>query len=171
MIEKWKKIKNFPYSVSSKGRVKRISASPGTRVGKILKPILSSNGYYEVFLCKDGKVTRFLIHDLVACHFIGKKPINYTVNHKDGIKLNNDVKNLEYLTYSKNMKHAYDTGLVKIKSGTKHHCSKLSIQDVKKIRKLYKTGKYTYIDLGKKFGVSDCTVSDIMNFKRHANII
>jgi hypothetical protein len=46
------------------------------------------------------------IHILVALHFIGPKPPNCEINHKDMDKSNNHYTNLEWITHSKNMQHA-----------------------------------------------------------------
>jgi HNH endonuclease len=63
-----------------------------------------------------NKITKkgdmFLIHRLVAITFLENNGKTY-VNHKDGIKTNNNVENLEYVTQSENVQHAYNTGLTK----------------------------------------------------------
>lgn len=50
------------------------------------------------------------IHRLVAEVWIGPIPEGMTVNHKDLDKFNNDVENLEIVTYSENIRHAYEAG-------------------------------------------------------------
>jgi hypothetical protein len=51
------------------------------------------------------------IHSIVTQHFLGTRPHKFTVNHKDGNKLNNRIDNLEYVSYSDNLRHAYAIGL------------------------------------------------------------
>ncbi len=101
-MEKWIDIKEFEqYQVSDLGRVKRT---------KILKPRMSGGGYYVVSLCVDGKAKNHYIHQLVAKSFLDK-PDGSVVNHKDGVKVNNQLSNLEWTTQSKNISHSYDIGL------------------------------------------------------------
>jgi hypothetical protein len=105
-MEIYKKICGYEnYEVSNQGNIKNI------KTGKILKPQLSSSGYYNITLSQDGIRETPTVHSLVAMHFIETK--NQTVNHKDGNKLNNSIDNLEYVTYSENTKHAHDTKLMK----------------------------------------------------------
>lgn len=52
-------------------------------------------------------------HKIIASCFIGKKPEGYTVNHKDGDKLNNNVSNLEYICFTDNYQHALNNNLKK----------------------------------------------------------
>jgi hypothetical protein len=61
------------------------------------------NGYNSVCLSKGNKKKTYNVHTLVAEHFLDKPPIrNYVVNHKDENKLNNNLSNLEYITYRDN---------------------------------------------------------------------
>ena len=96
------------YQVSSIGRVR----NKKTRL--IRTPTKGENpGYYQVDLYKsDGKRHGYTksIHRLVAEAFLGKRE-NMQVNHIDGNKLNNKIDNLEWVTCSENIQHAYDTGL------------------------------------------------------------
>ena len=66
----------------------------------------------RVNLYKDGKPKEFLVARLVAMTFLGLPPKGYTVNHKDGNRLNNAIENLEWLTIGDNVRHAFETGLV-----------------------------------------------------------
>ena len=68
----------------------------------------SIKGGYQV-VCKNKK--NYRVHRVIASLFI-KNPYGLPiVNHKDGVKTNNNVENLEWVTYSENSQHAYDIGL------------------------------------------------------------
>lgn len=85
--------------------------------GRILKPRTVGAGYLQVTLSKGTKATRhnFYIHRLVAAAFIGPRPDRMEVNHIDGHKDNNTPENLEYITHSEQLLHAYRIGLHKVK--------------------------------------------------------
>lgn len=85
----------------------------------IKKNTINKVGYYICNLYKDNIQKTFLIHRLIALHFIDN-PNNYPcVNHKDGNKLNNNLDNLEWCSYSHNNKHAFDTGLKSVNEKNK----------------------------------------------------
>ena len=121
--EQWRDIQGFEglYQISDHGRVKSndrvISQSNryGTTTihvykGRILKESMNPNGYIHVDLHKEGKTIRFLIHRLVAIHFLEKQDGQNIINHLDGNKSNNTVSNLEWCTQSQNIQYAYDHG-------------------------------------------------------------
>jgi len=106
MIEKWKEISAFPYSVSSWGRVRNDLR------GNFLKGSSNQKGYLQVDLKFEGRRMYPAIHTLVALYFIGKRPgPRHQINHLDGNKLNNKVENLEYVTPSQNVVHSISLGL------------------------------------------------------------
>lgn len=65
----------------------------------------------RVMLYKDGKPKGFLVARLVAGTFLGVPPEGFTVNHKDGNRLNNRLDNLEWLSLGDNIRHGFNTGL------------------------------------------------------------
>ena len=106
-----KTIKDFPnYQISSTGQVLSL-CTPTGKGGRFLKLCKIKSGYYKVSLQKGSKVYQRYVHDLVTINFIGEKG-KLVVNHKDGNKLNNNLENLELVTASRNVKHAYDNGLI-----------------------------------------------------------
>lgn len=106
LAEDWKPIHNYKnYSVSSFGNVRN------DKTNRILKQ--SKGKYLGVFLSNKGSAKRFNVHRLVALHFLDNDENKCCVNHKNGDKSNNHVENLEWVTNSENMKHAFNSGLNK----------------------------------------------------------
>lgn len=159
--ETWKKILDFPdYKVSNFGRINSIKYGRE----KILKPSLNKGtGYFRVTLLHNGIRQCFDIHAIVAKHFLTKSNLCLEINHKNGDKSDNRVKNLEYVTRSENIKHSFDIGLRNI--GEFHHSAKLSLQQCTEIVDLYKQGT-SQKEISDKFLISQACVSNILNNKR-----
>ena len=82
--------------------------------GNILAVVVNkATGYKAVSLWKDNKGRNYTIHRLIATTYIPNPDNLPQVNHIDGNKLNNQVDNLEWVTPSGNIQHAYDIGLNK----------------------------------------------------------
>jgi hypothetical protein len=115
VAEEWRLIADFPlYEVSSIGRIRYIGTyRSGTFHGRILKQQVLPNGYLHVGLSRGqkGSTRRALVHRIVAGAFLGLPLPNQQVNHRDGVKTNNDATNLEWVTSSQNNRHAHATGL------------------------------------------------------------
>jgi hypothetical protein len=109
MTEVYKDIKGYNglYQVSNLGNVKRINKKNVS----YLKPSNNGKGYLQITLCVNGKRKLFMHHRLIAEAFIGN-PNNYQqVNHINGIKTDNSIQNLEWVTAKQNTNHAFKTGL------------------------------------------------------------
>jgi hypothetical protein len=78
-----------------------------------LKPRIYKTGYYYIILSKEGKKKNFTMHRLVAKYFIENKEKKPCVNHKNGIKTDYSIENLEWNTSSENRLHAFKNGLQK----------------------------------------------------------
>jgi hypothetical protein len=161
MIENWVEIQgtNGLYFVSDKGNVR--SAHFGKE--KQLTYFINKKGYQNVFLYFNGKRLCTRIHRLVAMSFIPNVQNKDQVNHKNGIKTDNSVENLEWVNNSENVKHAFDTGLKKpnIVHGSRHGMSKLNESQVLEIRQMNQEGQ-TSTSIAKNFGLSLGTVSGIV---------
>jgi hypothetical protein len=92
--ENWKPISDYPdYFISDLGRVKSYKQSKE----KLLASSESEDGYYRVGLCKDGKVTLFAIHKLVATMFLPIEEGKTFIDHKDRNVKNNHLSNLRFV--------------------------------------------------------------------------
>lgn len=94
-------VNGFPnYLISSEGVVYN------PRYKKILKQQINSDGYKTISLVNNNSKKSFLVHRLVATHFVDKVDGKDLVNHKDSNKLNCNADNLEWCNNSENVKHA-----------------------------------------------------------------
>lgn len=117
-VEIWKDIPDYKglYQVSNLGNVRSLDKKQKsglinnriiTRKGKMLKIQKNKHKYCYVFLSKNSRRKYSLVHRLVAEAFIPNPNNLPEVNHKNGIKSDNKLENLEWISKSDNEKHAY----------------------------------------------------------------
>lgn len=97
------------------------------KVKRFLIPSLARNGYFRTTLMVNGKPKKLTTHRLITECFLGKIPDKLVVNHKNGIKTDNRLENLEYVTVSYNVTHSYKTGLRIINDEHKRRCKLLGL--------------------------------------------
>lgn len=176
MYEIWKDIKGYEgyYQVSNTGKIKTLEHNiirhNGKRLTikeKILNGSKDTKGYLQVELKKDGKRNIKFIHRLVAETFIENPNNKLQVNHINGDKSNNGIDNLEWVTCSENIHHAWKNGLNKPIKGEAHGNHKLTDDEVRYIKEHYKPydRKYGINALARKFQVSTCPIDRIVNGK------
>lgn len=131
-MEKWKVIEGFKrHKISDHGNVEGIRGMMKSRINKRGYSIIGIRDY-------EGKQKMFLIHRLVAIHFIDNPDNKRYVNHKDGNKQNNHVSNLEWCTQSENQIHAYETGLQVLTEEQINRLKELAIKKRRPVRVINK---------------------------------
>lgn len=101
------------YEISNLGNIKSLKKK---NPNKLLSKRIDRGGYYSVRLCRQGQICTLFLHRLLAIAFIPYVKSKPFINHINGNKLDNSLDNLEWCTHSENIKHAYKTGLLKVKS-------------------------------------------------------
>lgn len=164
MEEIWKDIRGYDgfYEVSNLGRVRSYKVRK-----RLLKQHKNRYGYLMVTLRKNRKIKTYSTHRLVAESFLIKIREDLQVNHKNGIKTDNMVQNLEWVTPLENVKHAWITGLSKPKKGEKNGRTKLTNKDVLEIRIIK---NISLSKMAEKYGVSKATISRIKSKKSWKHI-
>lgn len=120
-MELWKDIEGLEglYQVSNKGNFKSLDRAVRQRnesiqikKGMVRKQTLTPKGYLFVSLSKQNINLGGLSHRFVAKAFIPNPENKPQVNHIDGVKTNNNVENLEWVTNQENVEHAKKMGLM-----------------------------------------------------------
>jgi len=161
--EIWKPLINHRnnYEVSNHGRIKN------SNLNRILKCGHDQNGYI-IFKIRDLNLHKPIfhkVHRIVALYFIDNLENKPQVNHKNGIKSDNNVENLEWCNALENQQHARKTGLIK-QSGELSVNAKLKKTDAEEIRLMKKNGA-TLKNICYKFKISKACASYVVNYKTY----
>lgn len=165
-MEIWKEVKGFEndYEISNLGRlrtkerfVKHYKGGVRKYKSELKKIRLNTKGYLRCNLKKDGKRYDFTIHRLVALSFLKEDKKRVFVNHKNGIKTDNRLENLEWCTQSENIEHAVKNRLIK---------TKLSDKEAMEI----KNSKLSNRKLGKIYNIDSTIVWRIKNGKAYKHL-
>ncbi|MFM7309657.1 MAG: HNH endonuclease, partial [Flavobacteriales bacterium] len=147
---RWKKISDLKdFEISTAGKIRNHK----TKIP--ITPCQTKNGYLKTNIFYNGKRYSQLIHRIVLREFT--YACSLQVNHKDGNKKNNHLENLEYVTQSENIKHAFRLG-IQCHTGEKNPAHKLTEDDIKNIRNLAAEKKLTQRQLAKTFGISQSSI-------------
>jgi hypothetical protein len=162
----WLPIKDYPdYEVSDDGQVRSLKFSKI----RILKQqhTGADRAYRRIELWYNRIPARFYVHTLVLQAFIGP-PIGdkNECNHKDSIKHNNHIDNLEWVTSSGNKIHGVINGLYPC--GEQCSWTKLSAENIMTIKDMYANGM-THEAIAKHFPVKRRQISRILQGTRWKN--
>ena len=177
-MEEWRDVIGYEgvYQVSDFANIKRIDSGKGVQTGRILKHRTTDEGYKQVKLCVNCVARVVFVHILVAEAFISKRVDGMQTNHKNGNPADNRPENLEWVTPSQNLQHAYDVLGRGAPRGENHGNAKLTTDDVREIRRLSATRKEyhgfenSYQDLADRFGVSKGLIGHIVNYRAWKHI-
>lgn len=159
IAEIWKPVVGHEewYSVSNLGRVRR------NATGRILNPSANNYGYKRITIHYNRQIiTTVAVHVIVAIAFIGQRPKDKEINHKNGIKTDNRAENLEWVTSSENRQHAMRVlGIDYACPGERHGNAKLTNIAVIDIRSQHAKG-ITPQRLASQYHVTDRTIRGIV---------
>jgi hypothetical protein len=177
-MEEWRDIRGFEgyYQVSNLGRVRSVDRIVRSRwgtekpvAGHIIKCGLQPVGYLAMPMSKEGRAYRRSVHRLVAESFIPNPEGKPQVNHKNGIKTDNRVENLEWVTGVENCRHAIDEKLYEFPKGEERVQAKLTDQAVREIRALAAKGMW-HKHIAARYGVGRKAITKVVNRQRWAHV-
>lgn len=166
-------IRNYEnlYLVSNKGNVMTLQNSASLKAGSLLSPAINRRGYRYVILHSNGCSKSRTVHSLVAEAFLGPRKECLQVNHIDGVKTNNNIENLEYVTQSENIRHAFRLGLAKARPqhGSHNGYAKLTEEQVREMREARRQGE-RYKAIAERYGIHPCTAQKVCSGYRWGHL-
>lgn len=160
---KWKTISKYPnYECSNTGLVRRKDTKHVQTGGK-------NRRYLRVKLFNENGGYGYDAHRIIAETWLPNPNNLPQVNHINGNKHDNRIKNLEWCTAQHNVKHSYETGLNKgPKSGERSNLSKISDDTLRYIKSIHKPfdKEFGTKALAKKYGINDAWLSNVLNGNR-----
>ena len=147
--EVWRDVMGFEgfYKVSNKGNVRsvnRINHIGRRYSGRTLRPAYDKDGYLQATLCKNGKVKTKKIHRLVTEAFIPNPNGFPEVNHKDEVKDNNNVNNLEWCDTHYNLNYGTARKRAAKKTSKKVKAVNVETGEVVKFNSTHEAGRKGY---------------------------
>lgn len=171
--ERWLPVVGYEglYEVSDLGNVRVVFSSKHSHIGKTIGST-KNTGYREVVLTgPDGVKSSHRVHKLVLLAFVGPAPVGLECNHKNGVKTDNRLENLEWVTRSEQHLHRVhvlgsDALSCTNQSGEKNRSAKLTQSEVDDIRSMAATGRLYHREIAKMFGVNRQAIGKIVNHDR-----
>ncbi len=169
MGEVWQAVPEYEglYEASTLGRIRSvdrlITGKNGVTKrfsGRVLKPVKQNAGYFALGLSKAGIVETVLVHRIVAKTFLGNPEGLEEVNHIDGVKGNNALSNLEWMSRVRNIRHAMGMGLIQ-GLGENNPAAKINDESAMQIKELLRLGLHPN-EIAPMFGVKPSTAFDIL---------
>lgn len=156
----------YDYYITDDGRVWSDKSQ------KFLSTTLDKYGYVKVRLVSPhSKRHTYSIHRLMMENFYPKENMDQLqVNHIDGNKLNNHLSNLEWVTPSENVKHAFDIGL-KTQQGKYNNSNKYSEEIILKAIEMLKSKQYTGAEIDRQLGFCKDYANSIKREERWQHLI
>lgn len=155
----------FDYYATKEGEVY------SSKTNKLVAKRINRSGYYIVNLSINGKCKTFALHRLIATAFIENKEDFPVVNHLDGNKMNNNVSNLEWVTYKRNSAHAKEMGLLNPARGLNSRHGRFSPDDIRNIRILLGSREYSWSKIAKIYNVTKAAIQSIANGTSYSYVI
>jgi len=164
-VYEFRVIDRYPhYLFSSCGKVF------STYTNKFLKQQKTPNGYMHVVLVEKKEKQRLSVHRLIATAFHGHPLCGQVINHINSIRHDNRAENIEWVSQSQNVKHAYTNGRRTINEKHRINCSllgmkkrKTSIYQEQEIMKMYSGRRGDIERISKAFGFSRDVISRVVN--------
>ena len=171
MSEQWLPVVGWEayYDVSDHGRVRTKHLLGRACKKKILSLIPNKKGYLRVRLTCPGVSTTSVVHRLVLAAFVGPQPSpEHECNHKNGVKSDNRLENLEWVTRKENNRHAVENGFWHPHIGEDHGMARLTAEQVRNIR-LFE-GTFGASELGRTYNVSGSAIRLIWKRKNWKHV-
>ena len=173
-MEKWADIEGYEglYQVSNTGKIKSLGRMRSNHSKKqwveekIKKPRKDPQGYHMTDLYKENKAETVRIHRIVALAFIPNPENKPTVNHIDGNRDNNTVKNLEWATFAEQNTHFYEKGLKSVENIKKtikamNKANSVSVECITD-NKVFESQS----EAARYYGIDPSSISMVINGKR-----
>lgn len=161
--ERWRPVVGWEdrYRISSQGRLWLVIT------GRMATPLKNDRGYLVVTFWRDNKTKTASLHRIMAVAFLPNPEGKKTVNHKNGIKTDNRLENLEWMTHAEQQRHKVD--VLHKGCGATGGGNKLTAEQVLAIRAERPAGRHkgakTYLALGRKYGVHWRTVWEVVSMR------
>lgn len=162
------------YAVTEDGKIWSYAKTKGRHKGLFLAQGVTQSGYNNVVLCRNKTRITKTVHRLVAETYICNFENKQTVNHKNGIKTDNRVENLEWATNSEQQIHARENGLNKVsdkqRKSSAELCKKrrvLTIQQANEIRYVHQNKNISVSEISRLYDVNRKVICRIVHNKSY----